>query len=109
MLRYPTYKYSKQMVNHNLYIFIIISFMNRIILPLIYYSNLDVEPSKPILEDGLYFQIYSDDQCKSGNRYMNEFQLTVDTALQKDPNVKYIMVVACSQTLLSLRIVMSLY
>lgn len=56
-------------------------------LPLKHYSNFDVEPSKPIFEDGLLFHIYSDDHCKSSNRYMNEFQVTVDAVHEKDPNV----------------------
>ena len=62
------------------------SIIYRFVLPLNKKGDLLV-PSKPILESGLVFHIYSDNNCQGKDKYMNQLEFNIDLVLKQDPSV----------------------
>ena len=44
-------------------------------------------PSKPVIDSGIVFHIYSDNHCEGKNRYMNQLEFNIDMIHAKDPEV----------------------
>ena len=46
-----------------------------------------VAPSKPVIDSGIVFHIYSDNHCEGNNRYMNQLEFNIDMIRAKDSEV----------------------
>ena len=66
----------------------IIDIYNRIVLPCKIRSEMN-EPSKPLFENGIVFYVYSDDRCKSKNKYMEEIEYNIKHIKIKEPRVSF--------------------
>ena len=64
-------------------------FICRFVYPLRKLSDLDTPPYIPVIDEGIVFHVYSDNQCQSSNRYMDNLELNIDAILRMDKQVYF--------------------
>ena len=47
-------------------------------------------PYQPVHENGVVFYIYSPNQCKGSNRYLNQIEFNARSIIEKDSQVDYL-------------------
>ena len=61
---------------------------NRAVLPCTIRSSM-TKPPEPLLEHGIVIYVYSDDRCKSTNKYMAELEYNIKQIKSKEPRVAF--------------------
>ena len=67
----------------------ILTMIIRTVWPIRSYRSKNT-PYQPVHENGVVFYIYSPNQCKGSNRYLNEIEFNARSIIEKDSQVDYL-------------------